>query len=484
MKENLLRPQFLQYDALLINVPMSWASNTPLDDVVPPFGLGRIAAVANDYFDLNVSILDCQKLPNTAKEAMLDVAKQQLLEVKKRANPGFIAGLNPTHVNLEASVVLADLLTELGMLYVLGGYFASLSDSDTIANIFPQAYGYIRRHGEIAFSLLVANRTKKNQPTGAIAGLHIIGGDSEPEKKFGTKIPPKELPPIDQLKYYLYPFQKKTINGQMHTVASLYETDGCPYNCGFCASCQLNDRLYSRPSNEQIIDDIENLIEQGATAIHFQDDLLFTNEKQVKNFYDTLKERDLIGKFIWLGLTRVDFIDHWSSKTMELLQDTGCVRLGMGIESGSDRIGKMINKPLDWDTVTRVTRKNAKFNIATKAYFIIGYPTETEGEMKQTYDLAIEMAMAGAKEIAVFQYHPYPGTDLYEMIKQNNPEILEKLNYHPAPNRDLDDSDLFGARGTSMWLPDDLCIATVDGSRVRYLIEQTINDFNRIVEEH
>lgn len=479
--ETWVRPEFDRYDALLINVPVSLVDSTSLDDIVPPFGLGRIAAVANVYFGLQVGILDCQRLPDVAENTAVDAVRQQLLEVKKLSNPGFLVGLNPTHVNVEAGVVIAELLAELDLLYVLGGYFASLSDPDTIAEIFPEAFGYIRRHGEIAFSSLVANRVDGKRSIDTIGGLYAIDGSLSSKREFGVRIHPKRLPPIDQNRYYYHPFQEKTINGRMHTVASLYETDGCPYNCGFCASCKLKDRLYSRPSNEQIVDDIESLIEQGATAIHFQDDLLFTNERQVSDFHDMLKERDLIERFIWLGLTRVDFIDCWSDETMGLLKNTGCVRLGMGIESGSSRVGEMINKPIDQEMAIRVTQKNTRYNIATKAYYIIGYPTETEEEMEMTHDSAFELARAGAKEIAVFQYHPYPGTDLYELIQQSNPEALDRLDYHPVSDMVLDSPNLFGAKGTSMWLPDDLRIATVDGSRVRWWVERTINDFNKAV---
>ena len=127
------------------------------------------------------------------------------MEIKKRATLGFVAGINPTNVNIEAGIEVSNLLDELEIPYVVGGYFATLSDAKTVFDNFPTAIGFIPRHGEVAFSSVVASRVD-GKPTNSIPGFYTQDEITQPKKPFGRSILPIHAPPLNQLEYFHEPF--------------------------------------------------------------------------------------------------------------------------------------------------------------------------------------------------------------------------------------------------------------------------------------
>lgn len=336
--------------------------------------------------------------------------------------------------------------------------------------------------GEVAFSSVVACRVD-GKPTGSIAGFYTQNGLEQPRASFGRKIAPVHAPQVDQLKYYYEPFTKIELNGRVYTEASTYMTDGCPFECGFCSSPYMKGRYYDRPTTAQIIDETERLIGQGATALHYLDDLVFIGENDVFEFHQQVYKRGLLRKFIWRGMGRANLIDRWSDKTMQRLKETGCWQLAIGVESGSPRILNFVKKNIDPEMVLRATEKNTRFGIGTKGFLIFGFPTETEAEMWKTHDLAIEMAKRGATNIAAFEFHPYPGTMLYQWIQQHNPKIISQLTYLAVSQIEIGQDDKIGVaskaktRKTHIWLPEDVCVATVSSKIVKQFVQKTIDDF-------
>lgn len=491
--EHLALPKFDTYDALLINVPVDFQQGPIADGEEPPFGLGRIAAVANEYFGLQVGILDAHRIHQDGHRLSLDGLRQQLLAIKKHSSPGFVAGINPTNVNLEAGIEVANLLDEVDIPYVVGGYFATLSEAKTVFDNFPRAVGFIPRHGEVAFSSVVASRVD-GKSTNSIPGFYTQDEMVQPRTPFGRRIVPIHAPPLNQLEYFHDPFTSLELGDKTYTEASTYMTDGCPFECGFCSSPYMKERRYDRPTMNQIVDEVERLTSQGADAIHFLDDLVFIQEKDIIEFHSELSRRGLLAKqgespkFVWRGMGRANLIDRWSDETMKMLKDTGCWQLAIGVENGSPRILEFVKKKIDPDLVLRATEKNTRFGIGTKGFFIFGFPTETEAEMQQSHDLALEMAKRGATSIAAFEFHPYPGTDLYYWISQNRPEILERLTYLATDRTEIGQDNEIGVASkanlnkTGMWLPEDLCVAEENSGRVRQFVQSTIDDFHQEIE--
>ena len=116
---------------------------------------------------------------------------------------------------------------------------------------------------------------------------------------------------------------------------------------------------------------------------------------------------------------------------MHSLLESNCKVLQFGIESGSNRILKLINKKITTEDVIAVNRKLSKFNIKLRYNFIIGFPTETVDEIKQTLSL-IERLMCENPNLEppfVNIYTPYPGTPIFDLAVEQGfipPTTLEE----------------------------------------------------------
>ncbi|MCX8065785.1 MAG: hypothetical protein N3G21_11550, partial [Candidatus Hydrogenedentes bacterium] len=67
-----------------------------------------------------------------------------------------------------------------------------------------------------------------------------------------------------------------------------------------------------------------------------------------------------------------------------------------------------------------------KRKIYTHGFCMLGFPTETEEELLQTINVASESKLHTATFYTVI---PFPGTPLYEWVKENKREIIDKVDY-------------------------------------------------------
>lgn len=99
------------------------------------------------------------------------------------------------------------------------------------------------------------------------------------------------------------------------------------------------------------------------------------------------------------------------------------------------------------------------------------------------------MAKEGATGIAAFEFHPYPGTKLYEYIVKNMPWIIPQLEYLAVDWSEIGQDDAVGigrarvkAAKTSMWLPEKMRISHMSSKSIRVAVLKTIADFETIKE--
>ena len=108
----------------------------------------------------------------------------------------------------------------------------------------------------------------------------------------------------------------------------------------------------------------------------------------------------------------------------------------IGIESGSERMRKKINKLGSSDDVITVSKEILENGIDLKGYFIYGFPEETKEDFQKTYELAskikeISTNTTGTFRTSVFQFRPYHGTQLYnEKVKSTG--IIHECEFNQS----------------------------------------------------
>ena len=118
-------------------------------------------------------------------------------------------------------------------------------------------------------------------------------------------------------------------------------------------------------------------------------------------------------KIIGLGLDivfalpngiRLDTLDE---DLLKLMERAGFYSVAVGIESGSNRVLKLMQKNLSKETIKEKTDLIKKCTAMTvTGFFMIGYPGETESEILETIDFAKSLNIDKASFMFVM---PLPG---------------------------------------------------------------------------
>jgi len=221
----------------------------------------------------------------------------------------------------------------------------------------------------------------------------------------------------------------------------LIATRGCPHGCMFCSEVMrvsIGKRMRSRsPAN--VADEMEHLGRLGANICSFQDDSFSTNRRLVRSLCEELIARN--SKMPWMARVRADEVDY---EVLVLMRKAGCIMLGIGVESGSQRIIDGMNKqrkPGPWlDLCRRTFHWTKKLGIGTNAYYVIGNPTETREEIEKTIKFALEL---NSDSIQVHFYTPYPGSAAWGKYQDKIAEYDPKRMFHYA-------TPLFSLAGVSI----------------------------------
>ena len=162
---------------------------------------------------------------------------------------------------------------------------------------------------------------------------------------------------------------------------------GCPFRCTFCCTSSFWRHTYRLKSPEKIIDDILYYNKKfGIRSFWFAHDSFAANKKLVTAVCDEILARGLDIK--WRCSTRIDCI---SQELILKMKQAGLVDLELGIETGSPRMQKLINKRLNLQKATDMIAFLKEQGLGINLFFIYGFPEETEEDLNMTLELMFSL---------------------------------------------------------------------------------------------
>ncbi len=188
--------------------------------------------------------------------------------------------------------------------------------------------------------------------------------------------------------------------------ATLITSRGCPYSCAFCSkdAWQQGVRFHSV---DYVINEIKHLMAvYGFKHFLFLDDTLTIHKKRL---FELCQRMKLLG-IKWRCYAR-------SGTTKELLlamKDAGCVEVGVGVESGSQKILDIVNKKETVEQNTRFVEMCKEVGIIANVFIMIGLPGETYETVEETRRW---MERVRPQKFGFNIFMPYAGTPIY-----NHPE--------------------------------------------------------------
>ena len=251
----------------------------------------------------------------------------------------------------------------------------------------------------------VVCRRENDAPAGSAAALESGAAACAPPRPFASDLDRIPFPARDLLPNGRYiEFGRKSYGYAITTVMS---TRGCRFRCEFCSNAVFGDS-YRERSPQNVIDEIEEVLALGYDRISFADDVFTLNRRRVLEICEEIGRRGL--RFSWECLGRVDAFDP---ETAQAMKAAGCFRVFFGIESGNDRILRLMDKRITTAQAAGVVLAAHQTGLEVGAFFIVCYPGETDDTVLDTLRFATSLPL---DYLGLTMPYPLPGTALFDRV--------------------------------------------------------------------
>jgi len=329
-----------------------------------------------------------------------ELAGQNVEDEIKKYNPTIVGLTATTPVVLDAYRI-ADMCRKNGILTVIGGVHVSILSEEALKHVDIVVVG----EGERAMLDIIKDGIK----SGIVTRPYIENIDEIP-------MPARHLVDMD---FYFEISSNSFYFAPNIKTGTIITSRGCPFQCMFCHN-SWRKTPFRFHSAERVIDEIKYMIEKyDIKALFFADDNLFSNKPRLEKICDLIKENSI--DIIWGCSSRVDNI---TPELLKKVKEVGCVGIGFGFESGSQRILDVVNKKTTVEQNKKAIKLCKEAGILMMGSFMIGNPTETVEDVRTTQNFIKENDIDFA---SIFITTPFPGTKLWEWCEEHNliPEPLD-----------------------------------------------------------
>lgn len=310
------------------------------------------------------------------------------------------------------SSIEAKRLTELvhsnGIKVVLGGQAATAAPELILKEAKPDFI--ILGEGEITWLELV-NTLESGDEISSVNGLAYIENGEVTYTKQRDVADISQFPDIDWSLINVENYFSSFFG--CDKMLYLHASKGCPAQCTFCSNQTFHQHKNRCRKPEQVMRDIDYLYSKGANGIYFSDELFVPQRELRTQLCEMLIERNY--NLTWGCQMRLGVLNE---DDVKLMYKAGCRWILFGIESGNPERIKSIRKNIDLSIAKETIEWCEKAGMTVQASFIIGFPEETEEEIRNTVSFAKDL---NSSIINVNILVPLPNSEIYEYAyKQKN----------------------------------------------------------------
>ena len=246
-----------------------------------------------------------------------------------------------------------------------------------------------------------------------------------PERQLINNIDELPLPNRSAIEINSYQIAWKKYHGL--DAVSVSTMRGCPYTCKWCSRA-VYGLSYRRRSPQKVVQELKHLQNiYSPDTIWFVDDVFTISHKWLSEFNSELKKENI--KLKYECITRADRMNEDVIKTMK---ESGCFRVWIGAESGSQRIIDAMDRRVKVTQVREMIKLSKKYGIETGTFIMLGYPGETENDIEETIN---HLKLSDPDHFTITVAYPIKGTEFFEEIDANQ---INSFDWEKNTDRERD----------------------------------------------
>lgn len=348
---------------------------------------------------------------------------ESILKEELRKDPVCVGVSSMTGPQLRHALEISKMVKEHTDTPVIwGGSHASLLPEQTLRN--ENIDIVVQGEGEETFPELVqALEGKRSQST--VKGIWYKDNGRIKETGLRAFIDLNKQPPLP---YHLLDLRKftRTFFGIEHL--DFFTSRGCPHQCTFCYNTAFHKEKW-RPMDPDIaIQRIKDFVKRyHVKGLFFTDSNFFVNLDRGRLILEGMIKEDVN---VSISKINIDFrtILRMDEKDFTLLQRAHCRHLQIAVESGSEKIRNLLKKPVDVQRLLGINRDLKKFDMAPYYAFMMGFPTETEEDLRDSVSLALKLLDENPRAETSFNiFTPFPGTELFDITIRHGLKVPERI---------------------------------------------------------
>lgn len=325
------------------------------------------------------------------------------------------------------------------------------------------------RHGADVIVIGEGEQTMLELCRGGVTQLEKIRGIAflNEKNELIRTAPREKIRNLDEL-----PFpNRKKVNLQLYfdawknkhgqSAISVSTMRGCPYTCKWCSRAVYGES-YRRRSPKKVADEIELLRSNYAfDTIWFVDDVFTISHKWLKEFHD-----ELISRKISVRYECITRADRMNEEVIRLLKESGCFRVWIGAESGSQKVIDAMDRRVNVKQVREMIQLSKKHGIQAGTFIMLGYPGEEDSDVAETLH---HLKTSDPDFYTITIAYPIKGTPMYEEVESN---FIQQLPWETSTDRQIDFRRTYSRKYYDYavrWIANEMAIQKSNGSFPRFL---------------
>ncbi len=386
-------------------------------EVGPPLGLAYLGSMLEEnghkptIADLNI----VRKRTGENREKWFE----QLEKMLSRFKPDLVGITCNTFERFEVFEIADFVKQKTQLPVVVGGIHATFCAKEILANI-PSIDIITRGEGEVTL-LEICEKLESGKPLKKTRGITYRDDEGRiVESPLRPLIEDLDILPFPA-RYLLavkeYPIRMAASAGlDRYKVTNIISSRGCPFKCGFCSTTLMWGSKIRYRSPKNLVDEMEETLEDFGflDGFTFSDDNLTVDRERTIEICRMIRDRGL--DIVWDCYAHVNTI---SEDLVENMASVGCKLITFGVESGSQRMLKIMGKNTNLDKIKKAVKICRRYDILPKCNFMFGYPGETEEDVKRTFKF-IKQNLQPNEVTIIDHVWLYPGTKIFKDLRESN----------------------------------------------------------------